>query len=248
VHLKQVIDTFAKQIFNYIPGFTGGFEAEEFLDRILVDIAELSMKKATLAAEKDLHLAIAKKSNDKHNTEGFCAAAMQWFPNLQKKYEVCKDTFTSTLSVFFIGLGQAVQDLLYQVQSRNCSLCSLKVNTITRVISADDINGVFNLILGGIAEMESAKDNALEMNAPLRDQIMEMKKKLAAEAKALKLSQESRDQDRAKHMQELTKKEGDVFNHLHQAKKAASDFDQYKKSQQKKVENSRQNGRQPSLR
>jgi hypothetical protein len=106
VHFKQVIDTFVKQIFKYIPGFTGGFEAEKFLDRILVDIAELSMKKATLAAEnKDLHLAIAKKSNDKHNTEGFCAAAMQWFPNLRKKYEVCKDTFTSTLSVFFYWSG-----------------------------------------------------------------------------------------------------------------------------------------------
>jgi chromosome segregation ATPase len=84
--------------------------------------------------------------------------------------------------------------------------------------------------------MESAKDNTLKMNAPLRDQIMEMKKKLAAEAKALKLSQESRDQDRAKHMQELTKKESDVFNHSHQAKKVAADFDQYKKNQQKKVE------------
>jgi chromosome segregation ATPase len=84
--------------------------------------------------------------------------------------------------------------------------------------------------------VESAKDNATKMNAPLHDQIMEMKKKLAAEAKAVKLSQESRDQDRAKHMQELTKKEGDAFNHLQQAKKVAADFDQYKKSQQKKVE------------
>jgi chromosome segregation ATPase len=84
--------------------------------------------------------------------------------------------------------------------------------------------------------MESAEDNATKWNAPLRDQIMEMKKKLAAEAKALKLSQESRDQDRAKHMQELIKKEGDAFNHLQQAKKVAADFDQYKKSQQKKVE------------
>ena len=85
--------------------------------------------------------------------------------------------------------------------------------------------------------MESAEDNATKWNAPLRDQIMEMKKKLAAEAKALKLSQESRDQDRAKHMQELIKKEGDAFNHLQQAKKVTElDFDQYKKSQQKKVE------------
>ena len=28
--------------------------------------------------------------------------------------------------------------------------------------------GVFNLILGGIAEMESVKDNAVKMNVPLR--------------------------------------------------------------------------------
>jgi chromosome segregation ATPase len=84
--------------------------------------------------------------------------------------------------------------------------------------------------------MESAEDNATKWNAPLRDQIMEMKKKLATEAKALKLSQESRDQDRAKHMQELAKKKGDAFNHLQQAKKVAADFHQYKKCQQKKVE------------
>jgi hypothetical protein len=102
-------------------------------------------------------------------------------------------------------------------------------------VSADDIDSVFNLILGGIAEIESAKDNALKMNVPLRDQIMEMKKKLPAEAKALKLSQDGRDQDRVKYMQELAK-EGDAFDLLHKAKKAAVDFDQTKKSQQKRIE------------
>jgi DNA repair exonuclease SbcCD ATPase subunit len=84
--------------------------------------------------------------------------------------------------------------------------------------------------------MKSAKDNAIKMNVPLRDQITEMKKQLAAEAKALKVSQEGRDQDRVEHMHELTKKEGDISKLLHQAKKSAADFDQYKKSQQKKLE------------
>lgn len=84
--------------------------------------------------------------------------------------------------------------------------------------------------------MESAKDDARKMNVPLRNQIIEMKKKLAAEAKALKLSQDVRDQDRAKYMQEMAKEEGDASNLLHQAKKAAVDFDQTKKSQRKRIE------------
>lgn len=85
-------------------------------------------------------------------------------------------------------------------------------------MSDGDMIGVFNLILGGIAEMESVKDNAVKMNVPLRAQVAEMKKKLAAESKALRFSQDGRDQDREKHMQELTKKEGDVSNLLHQVK------------------------------
>lgn len=191
----EVVERFAEQALKHIPagaGLTTRIEAEELFDRIQEGIEELSRKKDSLVAEnKDLQLAIAKKDNDKYNTEWLCAAAMQWLPHLQKKYENMSD---------------------------------------------GDMIGVFNLILGGIAEMESVKDNAVKMNVPLRAQVAEMKKKLAAESKALRFSQDGRDQDRAKHMQELTKKEGDVSNLLHQVKKAAADFDQYKKSQQKKVE------------
>jgi chromosome segregation ATPase len=84
--------------------------------------------------------------------------------------------------------------------------------------------------------MATARDRALNLNVPLRAQIAELKKNLVTEAEALKSSQDGRDQDRAKHMQKLAKKEGEITGLLHQAKKTASDSDQFKKSQQKKAE------------
>jgi hypothetical protein len=91
LHHKHVVEKFSGQVFEFIPGFTARVEAEELFDRILDGIKGLSIKKDNLIAEnRDLHLAIAKKSKDKHDIEGFCAAAGQWFPQLQKKYEVCK--------------------------------------------------------------------------------------------------------------------------------------------------------------
>ncbi len=88
----------------------------------------------------------------------------------------------------------------------------------------------------GIVEIPGAKDNATKMNISLRAQIIEMKKKLAAEDEALKFSQDGPNQDRAKHMQELAKKQSEISGLLHQVKKAGSDFDQFKKSRQKKAE------------
>jgi chromosome segregation ATPase len=84
--------------------------------------------------------------------------------------------------------------------------------------------------------MVTAKDRAIKLNAPLRSEIAELKKKLTAEAEALKSSQDGRDQDRAKHIQEWAKKETEATSLLHQAKKAASESDHSRKDLQKKVD------------
>lgn len=84
--------------------------------------------------------------------------------------------------------------------------------------------------------MVTAKDRAIKLNAPLRSEIAELKKKLAAEAEALKISQDGRDQDRAKHIQELSKKETKTTILLRQAKKAASESDHSRMDLQKKVD------------
>jgi hypothetical protein len=112
----EVVERFAEQALKHIPasaGLTTRIEAEELFDRIQEGIEELSRKKDSLAAEnKDLHLVIAKKDNDKYNTEWFCAAAMQWFPHLQKKYEVCKNPFT-----FYYECALSVWGNLFSIRS-----------------------------------------------------------------------------------------------------------------------------------
>jgi hypothetical protein len=71
VQHREIIERFAKEVFRYVPGFTArveAVEAEELFDRISEGIEELSMKKDALAAEnKDLHLAIVKKCNEKQH-------------------------------------------------------------------------------------------------------------------------------------------------------------------------------------
>ena len=91
------------------------------------------MKKDALAAEnKDLHLAIVKKCNEKHNTEAFCASAMQCFPYLQKKYEVRKDTFTFYYQCILSALGKLSDSALSRTISKLFQ-CNFKAKMITRV-------------------------------------------------------------------------------------------------------------------
>jgi hypothetical protein len=113
----EVLERFAEQALKQIPAgaefTTTRIEAKELFDRIQEGIGELSRKKDSLVAEnKGLQLAIAKKDNDKYNTEWFCAAAMQWFPHLQKKYEVCKDPFT-----FYFECALSVWNNLFSIRS-----------------------------------------------------------------------------------------------------------------------------------
>jgi hypothetical protein len=122
VRHREIMERFIKRVHQCVPRFSAAVEAEELFDRISEGIEDLSMKKDALAAEnKDLHLAIEKKCNEKHNTEAFCAAAMQRFPNLQKKYEVRNDNFTFYYQCILSALDR-LSDPLYRGQSRNCSL------------------------------------------------------------------------------------------------------------------------------
>lgn len=119
VRHREIMERFIKRVHQCVPRFSTAVETETFFDRLSEGIEDLSRKKDALAAEnKDLHLDIVKKCNEKHSTDAFCAAAMQWFPNLQKKYEVCKNNFTFYYQCIFSTLDKLSDSALSRTISK----------------------------------------------------------------------------------------------------------------------------------
>jgi hypothetical protein len=87
----DIIQGFSERAFQFIPGFTARLEAEEIFERLLSGIETLSGEKDNLVTEnKELRLAKEKIYYDADIIDRFCACAMECFPHLQKRYEVCR--------------------------------------------------------------------------------------------------------------------------------------------------------------
>jgi hypothetical protein len=87
----DILQGFSERAFQFIPGFTARLEAEEIFERLLTGIETLSSEKDNLVTEnKELRLAMEKIYYDAGIIDQFCAGAMERFPHLQKRYEVCK--------------------------------------------------------------------------------------------------------------------------------------------------------------
>jgi len=101
----DILQGFSERAFQFIPGFTARLEAEEIFERLLTGIETLSSEKDNLVTEnRELRLAMEKIYHDAGIIDRFCADAMERFPHLQKRYEVCKKISLFTQSYGLVAI------------------------------------------------------------------------------------------------------------------------------------------------
>jgi chromosome segregation ATPase len=109
-------------------------------------------------------------------------------------------------------------------------------NEFHAIPSQQSCSSGLSLILEGIKRIARARDDALKKNLPLQKEINRKDKHFAAEAAALKSSQDGRDEDRAKYAKELEKKESEISAWKQKHSKERNEAVQGKKDSQRIIE------------